>query len=306
MTSWLRLHISAITSALSHLRASPGNFLFNALVVAIALALPIAGLTLIENIRPVSAQLSIEPEISIFLQPATPRTEATALSLTIKTILKTAKVSAKLSFITKDKALAAMEETSSLAEVLATLGGNPLPDAYVLSLSNEDTDKVDALVSSLKSMPNVDVVQIDSAWVKRLSALVQVLQIFLLFLGGTLGVVVVVVIFNATRLQVMSHQAEISIARLLGASNSFIHKPYYYTGALLGLLAGSAALCLIALALQPLNLAIADFAKLYASEFHLIPLGIIPSLFLLAISMCLGLFGAFFSVRRQLARISSF
>jgi cell division transport system permease protein len=306
MTSWLRLHISAITSALSHLRANPGNFLFNTLVVAIALALPIAGLTLIENIRPVSAQLSIEPEISIFLLPTTPRSEATALSLTIKSVLKAANVSAKLNFITKDKALAAMEETSSLAEVLATLGGNPLPDAYVLSLSNTDAGKVDTLVARLKSLPNVDVVQVDSAWVKRLAALVQVLQMFLLFLAVTLAMVVVVVIFNATRLQVMSHQAEISIARLLGASNSFIHKPYYYTGALLGLLAGSAALALIALALRPLNLAIADFAKLYASEFHLTPLGIIPSLLLLAASMCLGLFGAFFSVRRQLARISSF
>lgn len=306
MTSWLRLHISAIKSALSHLRANPGNFLFNALVVAIALALPIAGLTLIENIRPVSAQLSIEPEISIFLHAATPRTEATALSISIKTVLKAANISAKLSFITKDKALAAMEETSSLAEVLATLGGNPLPDAYVLSLANADAHKVDALVSSLKSLPHVDVVQVDSAWVKRLSALVQVLQIFLLFLAGTLGVVVVVVIFNATRLQVMSHQAEISITRLLGASNSFIHKPYYYTGALLGLLAGSTALGMIALALRPLNLAIAEFAKLYASEFHLTPLGILPSLLLLVISMSLGLCGAFFSVRRQLARLNPY
>lgn len=303
MSIWFRQHVYAFKSALSHLRLNPGNFIFNVLVVAIALALPIAGLTIIENVRPISAQLSIEPEISIFLTPSTPRNEATALSLPIKEILKNANISAKLSFVTKDKALAAMEETSSLAEVLATLGGNPLPDAYVLSLSNSDAEHVDALVKQLKALTNVDVVQVDSAWVKRLSALVHMLHVALLFLAISLSGVVVVVIFNATRLQVLSHQAEISVTRLLGATNSFIHKPYYYTGALLGSLAGCVAMALIAMSLHPLNQAITEFAKLYGSEFHLYPLGIWTSISLIAASTLLGLCGAYLSVRRQLSRI---
>ena len=304
MSTWSRQHVYAFKSALSHLRLSPSNFIFNVLVVAIALALPIAGLTIIENVRPVSAQLSIEPEISIFLTPSTSRNDATALSLPIKQILKEANISAKLSFITKDKALAAMEETSSLAEVLATLGGNPLPDAYVLSLSNSDAEHVDALVKQLKTLSAVDVVQVDSAWVKRLSALVHVFQVALLFLAISLSGVVVVVIFNTTRLQVLSHQAEISVTRLLGATNSFIHKPYYYTGALLGSLAGCVALALIAISLHPLNQAIAEFAKLYGSEFHLSPLGILTSVSLLTASTLLGLCGAYLSVRRQLSRVN--
>jgi cell division transport system permease protein len=225
------------------------------------------------------------------------------LSIPIKRILKSTNVSAKLSFITKDKALAAMEETSSLAEVLATLGGNPLPDAYVLSLSNSDAHLVDTLVRQLKTLANVDVVQVDSAWVKRLSALIHVLQVALLFLAISLGGVVIVVVFNATRLQVLSHQAEISVARLLGATNSFIHKPYYYKGALLGLLAGGVALTIIAISLKPLNQAISEFAILYASEFHLVPLGLLPSSALLALSTLLGLCGTYLSVRRQLSRV---
>ncbi|MFZ6774128.1 cell division protein FtsX [Undibacterium sp. SXout7W] len=304
MTIWFRQHLFALKSAFSHLRAGPGNFLFNVLVVAIALALPIAGLTLIENIRPISSQLSIEPEISLFLSPDISRSNATALSIPIKKLLKENNIQAKLNFVTKDKALAAMEGSSSLAEVLSTLGGNPLPDAYVMSLSNSDASKVDRLVQQLQALPDIDTVQVDSAWVKRLAALVQILQLGLLFLATTLGVVVVVVVFNATRLQVISHQAEISVTRLLGATNSFIHKPYYYTGALLGLLSGLLALGIIAASLQPLNHAIADFAKLYASEFRLTPLGLIPSVLLLLLSVILGLIGAFLSVRRQLARAS--
>jgi len=304
MTNWFRQHAYALRAALTHLRAAPGNFLFNVLVVAIALALPIAGLTVLENIRPVASQLSIEPEISVFLKPEITSSDAAATAAPIKNVLKELKVSAKVKFVPKDKALAAMEGTNNLAEVLATLGGNPLPDAYVLSLANADSDKVEQLTAALRGLDSIDIVQVDSEWVKRLAALLQVLQMALLFLAGTLAVVVIVVVFNATRLQVISHQAEISVSRMLGATNSFIHKPYYYTGAMLGVLAGCLALGIVALSLQPLNQAIAEFAKLYASEFHLSPLGLLPSLGLIVISKILGLCGAYLSVRRQLSKIA--
>ncbi len=303
MTNWFRQHAYALRSALTHLRAAPGNFLFNVLVVAIALALPIMGLTVIENSRPVASQLSIEPELSIFLKPELASAESAQLQAPIKQILKQADIKAKLSFIPKDKALANMESTSSLAEVLSSLGDNPLPDAYVLTLSNQDSDKIEALQKGLKALPQIDVVQVDSAWVKRLSALMNVMQTALLFLAGTLAVVVIVVVFNATRLQVISHQAEISVSRMLGATNGFIHKPYYYTGALLGVLSGGLALGIVALSLIPLNQAIAQFAQLYASEFHLSPLTWLPSLALILISKLLGLFGSYLSVRRQLAKL---
>lgn len=303
MTNWFRQHAYALRSALTHLRAAPGNFLFNVLVVAIALALPIMGLTVMENIRPVASQLSIEPELSIFLKPEIASAESVQLQTPIKQALKKAGIQAKLSFIPKDKALSSMEGTSSLAEVLSSLGNNPLPDAYVLRLSNQDSDKIEAARASLKELPQIDVVQVDSAWIKRLSALINVMQTALLFLAGTLAVVVIVVVFNATRLQVISHQAEISVSRMLGATNGFIHKPYYYTGAMLGVLSGALALGIVALALIPLNQAIAEFAQLYASEFHLSPLALLPSLALLLISKLLGLFGSYLSVKRQLAKL---
>jgi cell division transport system permease protein len=63
------------------------------------------------------------------------------------------------------------------------------------------------------------------------------------------------------------------------------------------------ALIAVALALNPLNAAIADFARLYASEFRLAPLDLIPTLILLAASAFLGLLGALLSVQRHLARL---
>jgi cell division transport system permease protein len=76
MTYWFRQHRYALAAALVHLRRSPGGFLFNILVVAIALALPFTGVTLLDNVRPMSEQLSVDPEISVFLKQDTPREQA--------------------------------------------------------------------------------------------------------------------------------------------------------------------------------------------------------------------------------------
>jgi hypothetical protein len=85
-------------------------------------------------------------------------------------------------------------------------------------------------------------------------------------------VVVIAVVFNTIRLQVLTQREEIAVSKLLGATDNFIHRPFYYTGALLGLCAGAVALGAVSLALRPLNAAIAEFARLYASEFQLTPL----------------------------------
>jgi hypothetical protein len=155
-----------------------------------------------------------------------------------------------------------LKSKTGLADVLATLGSNPLPDSYVLRLPGfenaMDAGRVDDIAQQLKQQPGVDTVQIDSEWVKRLAALLRILRLVLLFLGITLGAVVVAVVFNTIRLQVMTQRDEIEVSRLFGATNSFIYRPFYYTGALLGLCAGLVALGLVVAAQQPLNTAILD------------------------------------------------
>jgi cell division transport system permease protein len=111
-------------------------------------------------------------------------------------------------------------------------------------------------------------------------------------------------VFNTIRLQVLTQRDEIAVSKLLGATDNFIHRPFYYTGMLLGLAAGVVALGAVAVSLQPLNSAVAEFARLYASEFLLLPLGPLESLGLLAISAALGLAGAMLSIRRHLARLA--
>jgi cell division transport system permease protein len=306
MNIWFRQHRFALGAAFAQVRKSPGSFLFNVLVVSLALTLPFAGLTLLDNVRPMSEQLSVDPEISLFMKTDATREQAQALAPQLQRIL--AGSHAKISFTPREQALDNLKAKSGLADVIETLGDNPLPDSYVMKLqgftSSTDAARIDGIADQLQALPGVDSVQVDSAWVKRLAALLGVLRLVLLLLAITLGVVVIAVVFNTIRLQVLTQRDEIAVSKLLGATDNFIHRPFYYTGALLGLCAGAVALGAVALALRPLNASIAEFARLYASEFQLAPLSPLGLAGLLAISAGLGLVGAMLSVQRHLARLS--
>jgi cell division transport system permease protein len=307
MKAWLRQHRFALGDAIGRLRRMPGNFLFNVLVVALALALPFAGLTVLENVRPLSDQFAVEPEISIFMASDTPRERAKALSADIRRIVQENSVAAKLEFVPRENALGMLKNKTGLSDAVTTLGTNPLPDAYVLKLANfrdaKDAARVDTVAARLKTLPGVEYVQVDSAWIKRLAALMNVARLALLLLAMMIGMVVVAVVFNTIRLQVMTQHEEIEVSRLVGATDAFVCRPFYYSGALLGLCAGGLALCFVVLMLQPFNAAIAELARLYASEFRLAPPGFGGVTLMLAVSALLGLFGAILSVRRHLSHI---
>jgi cell division transport system permease protein len=302
--NWLREQKFALNAAWSRLCKAPASFAFNVLVIAMALVLPLAGMTLLENLRPVSRELAVDPEMTVFLATDFPQDQAVALSTQFANSAKSAGVDIKLEFISREKALATLKERAGLNDVITTLGNNPLPDAYVVRLAKPQDAKsaanIEKLAESFKRVAGVEAVQLDAAWVKRLAALFQLGAVLLWLLAATLAGVVLSVVFNTIRLQVINQSEEISVSRLLGATDAFISRPFYYAGGMLGLAAGSLALAGVFAILALLNTPIRQLATLYGSVFQLEPLTITTSALLLVASMMLGVIGAMLSVRRAL------
>ena len=305
--NWLREHSVAFHGALRRLWSMPGSFALNVLVIALALMLPLSGLTLLENLRPVTRELAVEPEISVFISTDLARDRAQALGGELRETAKDAGVNIKLEFIPREKALDLLKEHAGLNDVVATLGSNPLPDAYVVRLSSAKDSasaaRIGALAESYRRLPGVDAVQLDAAWVKRLAALLQLANVVLWLLAAMLAGVVVAVVFNTVRLQVFTQSEEISVARLLGATDAFVSRPFYYAGGLLGFVAGLLALLGVLAMLALLNTPVAELARLYGSDVHLEPLNVPTSLLLLAASTGLGVLGAALSVWRALRQV---
>ena len=178
---------------------------------------------------------------------------------------------------------------------------NPLPDAVVVAFTpGEDlAARANELARVWRSWPNVDLVQLDSAWVQRLEALLRFGKVGLLLLALSVMLVVLATVFNTVRMQALSQREEIGVARLVGATEGFVRRPFLYLGGLTCTLAALISIGIARGALMPLNDALASLARSYDAEFALA----LPSLPVLCIAVlavaCLGALSARWSVERN-------
>ena len=290
MTAWLRQQRQACGAALRRLGW------LNALVIGIALALPAGGYAVLESLREVAGGLALDAQISVFLRPDAKREDADALGKALRADTRVARVR----FVAREEALKELSAVEGMPEVIAALDGNPLPDGFVVSA---DQASVEALAADLERLPGVAHVQADAAWARRLTAMAAVAGLALWLLGGLLGIGLVAVTFNTIRLQILTQREEIEVSKLIGATDSFIRRPYYYLGFLQGLAGGCVALAVVAAGLVLLNSEVRVLAESYGSAFRF---GFLPAGDALAIVLfagLLGLLGAHLSVTRHLREI---
>ena len=269
MKSWVRHHHYALKVSLRRLAAQPFSSLANLLVIALALSLPLLGAALLISVQPVARQVSVTPELTLFLK----RDAASGVADQIATRIRKEHSSQVegVRVIPKDRALAELRSNPAWEQALKVLPGNPLPDAVVVTLAQGDDLAVRAntLAQAWRKWAGVDLVQLDSAWVQRLEALLRFARIGLLLLAASVALVVLATVFNTVRMQALSQREEIAVARLVGATEGFVRRPFLYLGAITGSVATLIAIAVARIALVPLNSALASLARSYDAEFAL-------------------------------------
>lgn len=264
MKAWLTQHNAAFVSALRRLWSTPLNTLLSLLVIGIALTLPGFGYVVLDNLRDLGRNASSVQQISLFMQIDASKKDVAE----IETRLRQAPNST-WRFVPKEDALKQMQASEGMAEIVASLPRNPLPDAFIIEPANVEPEKLEILRREISSWPKVAHVQLDSAWVKRFDAFLKLGKLALWMLAGIFGAGLVAVTFNTIRLQVMAQAAEIEVARMIGATDAFIRRPFYYYGALQGALGGLLAALLVLGALRLLAGPVGDLAALYGGSFSL-------------------------------------
>ncbi len=297
---WALQHVSTCVDALGRLAKQPFANFMTILVIAVTLAVPAAMHLIIKNAQSISGKLENALDFSVYLVADTTLDEAKNLASIIR---QRADVDSVV-FVSADEALAEFKEHSGFGAALDHLQGNPLPHTLVVRPSGANTAQSMTLLNEeLSNLPETDLVQVDTEWVQRFLAILDMLQRAILMGGILLGVAIIVVIGNTIRLDIQNRREEIEVTKLIGATNAFVRRPFLYTGLWYGLGGGLLALGLVAYGLYALDEPITRLAGLYNSSFRALALDLRESLTIVGVAVLLGLTGSWIAAARHMRRI---
>ena len=297
----MRHELAQNIGVLRRMFASPLVGILNILVIGIALSLPAGMYVLLQNVQGWVAQLSSAPQVSLFLNMDAKTDDVDKL----RKQLERHPAIDRIEFVARAQALEQLKQSTGLADVIGGLNQNPLPDAFIVYPKHGAVQALQALRDELAKLPQVELAQLDSAWAYKLEAMLKFGRMMALILACLLSLALVAITFNTIRLQILTQRDEIEVAKLIGATNGFIRRPFLYFGAMQGLLGGIMAWFIITISLLVLNYQLNGLSQLYASQITLHSLSFGDSVTLLLFSMYLGWLGAWLSVARHLSKIEA-
>lgn len=267
-------------------------------VIGISLALPAALYVLSENLRTMAGGWDQTAAISLFLDLELDDQKAANLADRLGSWEEIARVN----LITRDQALAEFRDLGGFEDALDKITKNPLPTVLAVYPIPEQAspERLEILQERLLELPEADFARMDTLWLQRLQAILDLVQVIALLLGGLLGIGVLLIVGNTIRLEILNRRIEIEIMELVGATAAFIRRPFLYTGAWYGLMGGLTAWLLVTLAILVLQDYVSRLASLYHSEFRLSVLGFGDTGLMLGASILLGLVGSWLAVDRHL------
>ncbi len=296
MKIWFAHHRNAALLALHRMAGSPVNSLLSLLAIGIALALPAGGQMLLANALHLAGTNSAVPQISIFMSGSAERRAATEIGSRLGKYGGVAQVR----FLPREETLARMKNNPALGEVIEALPANPFPDAFVVTATDDRPEAMEKLAAEFRQWPKVEHVQLDSAWVRRLDALLKLGRTAIILLGALLGAGLITISFSIIRMQILTHRAEIEVSQLLGATDGFVQRPFLYYGVLLGIGGAIVAWLLVAATVYWLRAPLGELVQLYDLSLVLQALGARDSTLLLGFAAGLGWLGALISLRQHL------
>ncbi len=291
-------HLAALRDALRRLAGAPLNTLLSLIVIGSALALPCAGAIVLDNLRHVLDTGSGVQQISVFMQLDAERKILDG----IEDRLRQSTVG-RWVFVSRADALKRLQASEGMGEIVASLPKNPLPDAFVIEPNDPRPEALEQLAETLRSWPGVAHVQLDSAWVKRFDAFLNITRLALVLLAGLFAGALIAVTFNTIRLQILAGAAEIEVARLIGATDAFIRRPFVYFGTLQGASGGLFAALLVGIGEWLLADPVDALIALYGGHFVLHGLNAGGVAALIGLGGGLGWLGAQLSLAIHVRRI---
>ena len=301
MTAWLMRHLQTSIGSLGRLAQHKLATTLTILVIGIALALPACLHLLVTNAQIATGNWNRAVDLTVFLKRPTSAEEARRTAERIRQRRDVAEAQ----LIVADEALKEFRRDSGFGDAIDALNENPLPHTIVVrpAPTYTNTANLQSLAADVRALPSVEVVQLDTAWVDRLNAILEAFQRGLILAAAVLGLGVMVIVGNTIRLDIQNRRDEIEVTKLVGGSDAFVRRPFLYNGFWYGLGGALIAWVITLVAIAVLREPIGKLAGLYGSSFELGVLGPEASGILLASGIALGWLGSYIAATRHLRKI---
>jgi cell division transport system permease protein len=299
-------HAHALFSSLGRIVASPFNSIMTVSVLAIAISF-VSGFYILEvNIQQLAGHIEANNQFSLFLRDDVSESHANKIAENIRQNVNVENVK----LITRDEAAAEFQTYSGFGPAINELEKNPLPIVLQV-LPKESLDNkqdLENLQKEFQRSPEVDVVQMDLQWVERLQSIINVMKLFANILNILLAAAVLLIIGNTVVLELHNRRDEIVIEKLVGATNSFIQRPFLYAGFWIGFISSIFSWFIVTVLMLILRGSVEKLSSLYGGSFHLLFLTLTDTLALISISSLLGVLAAWVVLSYQMhsTRIKQF
>lgn len=192
------------------------------------------------NAYEVSQVLKQQVEVEVFLQDL----DDSATNRLQNVLLQKPEV-AGLTYISKDSASQVFQMEFGLgSETISQL--DFLPASFRLTMSDEyQVAQIDSVVTEIRGFDGVDEVRFNLALLQSIEERTETFFIAGISIGLFILFVAMILVFNTIRLTIYAKRDLIKAMKLVGATNSFIRRPFLVEGVLQGIIAGALASLLI-------------------------------------------------------------
>ena len=145
----------------------------------------------------------------------------------------------EIRYISKADALDRLKlQMKSQASLFDNLAENPLPDAFEIKMVESDHvwAEIENISAQIKSFTQIDDVEYGQKWLGRFMNFFNLFRLASIAMAILFFMATVFIIANTIRLVIYSRSQEVSIMRLVGATDNFIKIPFYIEGLIQGLL----------------------------------------------------------------------
>lgn len=214
-------------------------------VISISLVLLLVGVTsvLAFNIGSIENFFKENIHITAFLKKGTSAEKAMALQRQME----------EADFVKSTRYVSSKEGTEELVEMLGedfadVFVNTPVPSSIEVLVKADyfDADSLDIVLKKIAAYPLVESATTQAAMVDSISEAMGQAAVVLAVIVALLMFISVVLISNTVRLNIYSSRFSIHTMQLVGASNSFIARPFLGRAALMGALSGLIACLIIA------------------------------------------------------------